>query len=89
MARTRYYWLVVGIYTDYENLSYIQTSNEHCLFTSKEKAQAEFGKIIEEARQEANENGYEFDYNMGEDSLCITYETGSTEDYYIRKVRLN
>lgn len=89
MKVDRYFYLVVGIEEDDQRCSTLILSDDHALHTSKEKAIAELGAILDEIRQDANEMGYEFQYVMGDENLTVDYESGSQEFYTIRKVKLN
>lgn len=89
MKVDRYFYLVVGIEEDEQGGATLILSDAHALHTSKEKAIAELGNILDEIRQDANEMGYEFHYVMGDENLTVDYESGSQEFYTIRKVKLN
>ena len=58
-------------------------------YSTKAKAIAELGEILNEIRNDANEMGYEFHYVIGDENLTVDYESGSQEFYTIRKVKLN
>ena len=89
MKVDRYFYLVVGIEEDDQGRSTLILSDSHALQTSKEKAIAELGAILDEIRNDADEMGYEFQYVMGDENLTVDYESGSQEFYTIRKVKLN
>lgn len=89
MKVDRYFYLVVGIEDDDQGRSTLILSDSHALHTSKEKAVAELGAILDEIRRDANEMEYEFEYVMGDDNLTVDYESGSQEFYTIRKIKLN
>lgn len=89
MKVNRYFYLVVGIEEDDQGGATLILSDSHALQTSKEKAIAELGNILDEIRRDANEMGYEFHYVMGDENLTVDYESGSQEFYTIRKVKLN
>ena len=89
MKVDRYFYLVVGIEEDDQAGSTLRLSDAHALHTSKEKAIAELGQILEEIRNDANEMEYEFTYVMGDENLTVDYESGTQEFYTIRKVKLN
>lgn len=89
MKVDRHFYLVVGIEEDDQGRSTLILSDAHALHTSKEKAIAELGQILEEIRNDANEMEYEFTYVMGDENLTVDYESGTQEFYTIRKVKLN
>lgn len=89
MNRDRYYYLVVGIEEDDQGRATLILSDAHALHSTKAKAIAELGEILNEIRNDANEMGYEFQYVMGDEHLTVDYESGSQEFYTIRKVKLN
>ena len=89
MEKARYFYLVVGIEEDGQGGATLILSDAHALHSSKEKAVAELGTILEEIRNDANEMEYEFTYVMGDENLTVDYESGSQEFYIIRKVKLN
>lgn len=87
--RDRYYYLVVGIEEDDQGGATLILSDAHALHTTKEKAIAELGQILDEIRIDAVRANYEFNYVMGDEHLTVDYESGSQEFYTIRKVKLN
>lgn len=89
MNRDRYYYLVVGVEEDDQGGATLILSDAHALHSTKAKAIAELGEILNEIRNDANEMRYEFHYVMGDENLTVDYESGSQEFYTIRKVKLN
>jgi len=89
MTIDKYFYLVVGIEEDEQRCSTLILSNAHALYRTKEKAIAELGMILNEIREDANKNGYEFQYVMEDESLTVDFETGAQEFYVIRKIKLN
>lgn len=89
MKIDKYFYLVVGIEEDDQGGATLILSDAHALHTTKEKAIAELGAILDEIRKDAEHAGYEFNYVMGDEHLTVDYESGSQEFYTIRKVKLN
>lgn len=89
MRMDKYFYLVVGIEEDDQGGATLILSDAHALHSTKEKAIAELGQILDEIRIEAVRTGYDFNYVMGDEHLTVDYESGSQEFYTIRKVKLN
>lgn len=87
--RLKYVYVVVGVSEPEMEQSYLMVSEMHAGHSSLEKAQRELGTILDEIRQEANENEYEFTYEMDNDSLSVDFNNGTQEYYKIYKILVN
>ena len=85
MRAGRYCYLVVGLDDD----NHLFLNEEHGLHTSKEKAEAELGLVLNEIERDASEMGYEFNFVRTDDHLTIIYGNGIQERYTIKKMKLN
>lgn len=87
--RLKYVYVVVGVSEPEMEQSYLIVSEMHAGHSSLEKAQRELCAILDEIRQEANENEYEFTYEMDNDSLSVDFNNGAQEYYKIYKILVN
>ena len=87
--RLKYVYVVVGVSEPEMEQSYLIVSEMHAGHSNLEKAQRELGAILDEIRQEANENEYEFTYEMNNDSLSVDFNNGTQEYYKIYKILVN
>lgn len=87
--RPQYVWVVAGIIEGAEGDSYLTVSEPCGAHTSQAKAQAELAAILQEIREEATGNGYEFSYEMDDKMLEVTFESGQVETYKIFKMLVN
>lgn len=85
----KYVYVVVGICHDYDGEAYLVLSDYHGCHSSLAKARSELSTILDEIRDEANDNGYSIDYDIHDDTLTINFETGTVEVYEIRKMCIN
>lgn len=85
----RYVWVVAGVIEGAEGEAHLCVSEPCGAHSSQVKAQAELSAILDEIRQEANENGYEFTYEMDNSTLEVSFESGQVETYKIFKMLVN